>query len=151
VLNFSEWDRIQVKAVLAANDVESQRMPPAYSSAVLPGTQLSADERVVLSRGLEDTFGGWVGIVVTMTDYTFSPNVLRIDGGEGQRIVLTLQNNGELPHSFFAPALELLSDEIGPGQSQTLEFISTREESVRFVCTVQGHARDGMIGYLTIE
>jgi ABC-type transport system involved in multi-copper enzyme maturation permease subunit len=151
VLNFSEWDRIQVKAVLAANDVETRHMPPAYSSTLLPGTQLSADERVALSRGLEDTFGGWVGIVITMTDFAFSPNVLRIDGGEGQRIVLSLQNNGELPHSFFAPALDLLSDEVGPGQTLTLDFISTREESVRFVCTIQGHERDGMVGYITIE
>jgi hypothetical protein len=150
VLNFSEWDRIQLKAVLAANDVEIQRMPPAYSSTLLPETRLSPDERDALSLGLEATFGGWVGIVITMTDHQFSPNTVRIDGGEGQRIVFSLQNNGELPHSFFAPALDLLSDEIGPGQSQTLEFISTREESVRFVCTIQGHERDGMIGYLTI-
>jgi uncharacterized cupredoxin-like copper-binding protein len=150
-LNFSEWDRIQVKAVLAANDVEIQRMPPAYSSAFLPGTQLSPGERDTLSRGLEATFGGWVGIVITMTDFHFTPNTLRIDGGEGQRIVISLQNNGDLPHSFFAPALDLLSEEIGPGQTGTLEFISTREDSIRFVCTVQGHERDGMVGYLTIQ
>ena len=150
-LNLSEWDRIQVKAILAANDVETQRMPPTYSGMLLPGTPLSVDERIALSSGLENTFGGWVGIVITMTEFSFGPSTLRIDGGEGQRIVLTLQNNGELPHSFYAPALDLLSDEIGPGQSQTLEFISTREDSVRFVCTIQGHVRDGMIGYLAIE
>jgi uncharacterized cupredoxin-like copper-binding protein len=151
VLNFSEWDRIQMKGVLAANDVDTERMPPAVTSRLFGGPELSADERIALSHGLETTFGGSVGIIITMTDNTFSPNPLRVEGGEGQRIVFSVQNKGSTPHSFSAPALGLESREIAPGDRQTLEFISTREESVRFVCTVPGHEQAGMVGYLTIE
>jgi uncharacterized cupredoxin-like copper-binding protein len=150
-VNFSEWDRIQIKGVLAADDVQTQRMPPAFASALLPGAELSADEQSAMFHGLEATFGGSVGIVITMTDNTFSPNPLRIEGGEGQRIVFSLQNNGTTTHSFSAPALGLQSTDIAPGDRETIQFISTREESVRYVCTVPGHEQAGMVGYITIE
>ena len=150
-INFSEWDRIQIKAVLAADDVQTTRMPPPVSSVLLPGTELSAEERAAMFSGLEATFGGSVNIVISMTEYQFSPTPLRIEGGEGQRVVFSLQNNGTETHSFSAPALGLQSREIAPGDRQTLQFISTQEFSVRYVCTVPGHEDKGMVGYLTIE
>jgi hypothetical protein len=150
-LNFSEWDRVQSAAAMAADAVEKRRMPPPSKTSVYPGTQLEPAERESLVRGLLNTLGGPTGLIITMTDYAFQPNQLRIEGGEGQHIVITLQNKGSTPHSFSAPALKLLSSQIAPSASQTVDFISLREEPVRFVCNVPGHEQAGMIGYITFQ
>ena len=150
-VNYSEWDRIQIKAVLAADDVQTEHMPPPFSKVLLPGTDLSQEEGSTLFHGLEATFGGSVGIVISMTDNKFSPTPLRIEGGEGQRIVISVQNNGTTTHSFSAPALGLQTHDIPPGGRETVQFISTQEFSVRYVSTVPGDEAAGLVGYISIE
>jgi plastocyanin len=89
------------------------------------------------------------GVVLTMRDNTFDTGLFTIEGGEGQRIVFTLVNQGSVPHNLSIPDLRVQSSDIAPGQTGTIEFVSYIEGTHRFLCTRPGHA--GMVGYVTIE
>jgi nitrite reductase (NO-forming) len=91
------------------------------------------------------------GMVITLRDHTFDPGLFTIEGGEGQRIILTLANRGSVPHNLSIPGLKVQSSDIAPGQTGTVEFISYADDTYRFVCSVPGHQEAGMVGYITIQ
>jgi nitrite reductase (NO-forming) len=91
------------------------------------------------------------GMVITLRDHTFDPGLFTIEGGEGQRIILTLVNRGSVPHNLSIPGLKVQSSDVGPGQTGTVEFVSYADDTYRFVCSVPGHQDSGMVGYITIQ
>jgi plastocyanin len=95
--------------------------------------------------------GKQVSIRVALIDFGYDPNPFHIDGGEGQHVTITLQNRGTVPHNLAVPDLGLMSAEVAPGQTATLDFVSDRDGTFRVLCTLPGHEEAGMRGYVSID
>lgn len=104
----------------------------------------------------QTTAGGGGGETsVGMTEYEFDPNDLSVAAGD----TLALTNDGQIPHNLTivegtdpeAGGAELAaSDDIAGGDSGELT-VDAEPGDYSFLCTIPGHAEDGMVGTITIE
>jgi plastocyanin len=91
---------------------------------------------------------------IVMTEYEFEPNAFTVPTGN----TLTLSNDGQVPHNMAIVEGEptgggaeiAASDDIAPGKSGGLT-IDAEPGEYGFLCTIPGHAEDGMVGTVTIE
>lgn len=99
--------------------------------------------------------GGGGETSVGMTEYEFDPNDLSVAAGD----TLALTNDGQIPHNLTivegtdpeAGGAELAaSDDIAGGDSGELT-VDAEPGDYSFLCTIPGHAEDGMVGTITIE
>ncbi|MBV9599748.1 MAG: cupredoxin domain-containing protein [Chloroflexi bacterium] len=91
------------------------------------------------------------GIVITLRDDGFTPKTFTIDGGEGQRYVMTLVNAGSEPHQWAIDGLNVRSGVVPPGQNGTIDFVPNREGTYRVVDPLPGHEQAGLVGYITVD
>ena len=87
-------------------------------------------------------------ITVSMVDLAFEPNALTIPADTDVSLVLT--NNGVAPHNFYFDQLDLHSDTLSPGDSETLT-LNLPAGTYTFYCNIPGHKQAGMVGTLTVE
>jgi plastocyanin len=100
----------------------------------------------------DDTGGGETS--VAMTEYEFDPNDLSAASGD----TLTLDNEGELPHNLTIVEGEptgggaeiAASDDIPGGESGTMT-VDAEPGDYGFLCTIPGHAEQGMTGTIKVE
>jgi len=85
---------------------------------------------------------------VKMVDLGYNPNQLTIPANTD--VTVTLQNTGQLPHTFDIDALNIHSDEVQPGQTATVK-INAAAGSYQFYCREPGHKEAGMVGTLTVQ
>ena len=102
---------------------------------------------------------------VTTTDFTFSPNTFTVPAG--QKISLSLTNNGAVAHSFIImkAGVEIKSHfedadpsgiywqqaPVPPGNSINAEFTAPSEPGdYQIVCGVHGHFEAGMVAKLIV-
>jgi glucose/arabinose dehydrogenase/uncharacterized cupredoxin-like copper-binding protein len=88
------------------------------------------------------------GQTIDLVDIAFQPNELTIPAG--QDVTITLDNKGNLPHSFDIDALGIDSGEIQPGSSGTVT-INAKAGDYQFYCKVPGHKEAGMVGTLHVK
>jgi uncharacterized cupredoxin-like copper-binding protein len=110
-------------------------------------------------------------LTVEAQDLAFSPMALEVSAGD--RVKLTLQNNGALEHDFSIMEFPMegkaeetngmdhamgegskepeLHVAAGPGQSATLDFTPSKPGTYEFWCTVPGHKEAGMRGTLVVN
>lgn len=86
-------------------------------------------------------------LVMTVTEYVFSPTELKVDFGES--VNLTLKNTGEIPHDLVIPELGV-HIAAGPGQQATTGIAPEKAGSFDFLCSYPGHAEAGMTGLLVV-
>ena len=110
-----------------------------------------AIETVVAVAGSRQAAHQQTGIVITMRDDGFTPRLFTIDGGENQRFVLTLVNAGSEPHQMSIDDLNVRSGVVPPGQRGSIDFVSVREGTYRFVDPLPGHEQAGLLGYVTFD
>jgi plastocyanin len=99
-----------------------------------------------------DTGGGET--TVAMTEYEFDPNDLSVASGD----TLALDNEGELPHNLTIVEGEptgggaeiAASDDIPGGESGTMT-VDAEPGDYGFLCTIPGHAEQGMTGTIKVE
>jgi plastocyanin len=99
-----------------------------------------------------DTGGGET--TVAMTEYEFDPNDLSVASGD----TLALDNEGELPHNLTIVEGEptgggaevAASDDIPAGESGTMT-VDAEPGDYGFLCTIPGHAEQGMTGTIKVE
>ena len=93
---------------------------------------------------------------VSMTDFAFDPDNIALDG----EATLTLTNDGEIVHNMAIlegddplsgddPVTE--SEDIEAGESGGIEVGDLEAGDYSFLCTIPGHAEDGMTGTMTVE
>jgi len=104
-------------------------------------------------------------INVTMTDFTYSPNVFTVP--MGQQISFRAQNNGAVAHSFIImQAGHEIKDhftdadkanvyweqaEVDPGQSAQASFAAPAQPGTyQIVCGNGGHVEAGMVAKLVV-
>lgn len=79
---------------------------------------------------------------------TFEPDVIEIEVGETIEFVFT--NTGGT-HDFIIPSLDVGTEVISEGETDS--FIYTFEEpgSFEFICSVGNHAAEGMVGEIIVS
>lgn len=106
----------------------------------------------VLSVGCGGGGGGGNSFTVKGTDYKFDPADITVQSG--QKVTVTLQNNGSVAHNWTV--LDLDGKDVGTGdveprQKKSVEFTATKAGTYTIECTVPGHADAGMKGTLTVR
>ncbi|MBK5268732.1 MAG: cupredoxin domain-containing protein [Acidimicrobiia bacterium] len=94
----------------------------------------------------QSTINGAREIVVTSTEFGFSPSA--ITGTVGESINIVLVNDGSVTHDWSIPELGVRIV-ANPGQQATAGFTLDAAGSYQALCSIPGHAKAGMIG--TVE
>jgi len=87
-------------------------------------------------------------IVVEGSNFTFSPNTLKVKKGEKTRIVF---KNTEGMHDFRVDELNIKTASIREGQEDFVEFTADKKGSFEFYCSVANHRMMGMKGTVVVE
>jgi plastocyanin len=107
----------------------------------------------------EAAAGGGGATEIGMTEYAFKPRNVTV--GRGDTIIAT--NDGEMPHNYTIQGLrggdELTTGDVDPGSSGKVRLdVSVRGGTRHLergkwgvICTIPGHAEQGMKGTLTVE
>ncbi len=69
----------------------------------------------------------------------------------GSEVVLTLKNNAVMGHNLHIPKLEVMTETITKGESDTVRFTTTEPGTYAIRCEVTGHAEAGMTGKLKVR
>lgn len=88
-------------------------------------------------------------IVVTVSEFYFSPESLNISKGEKVRIWIV--NDGSTAHNLHLPDMNLDSGNVAPGNKGYVDFVSDRVGSYNFYCGVGGHKDLGMNGNIIVK
>lgn len=88
-------------------------------------------------------------IAISGTEFSLSPATITVNAGETVRITFT--NTGTTIHNFGISALGVRTRTIGPGASDTIEFVASQSGTFDFDCSVGNHAALGMVGQLTVS
>jgi plastocyanin len=96
----------------------------------------------------EEAAGGGGATEISMTEYAFDPTDATVSQGD----TITATNDGELPHNYTieADGDEVTSGDVDPGGTgEATVDVAPGEYDV--ICTIPGHAEQGMEGTLTVE
>ena len=91
---------------------------------------------------------------VAMTEYEFEPNDLSVAAGD----TIALTNDGQVPHNMTIVEGEATgggaevaaSDDLAGGESASFA-VDAEPGDYGFLCTIPGHAEDGMVGTIKVE
>lgn len=86
---------------------------------------------------------------VVGTEFNYEPSTITVEQGQTVRIVF--ENSGEYPHNFIIDELDVSSETISPGETDTVEFTASASGTYTFYCSLPGHQQAGMEGDLTVE
>lgn len=92
--------------------------------------------------------GATASIEVSMVDLAFEPSDLTIAADTDASIVLT--NEGAAPHNFYFDDLDIHSETLRAGDTETLT-VNLPAGTYTFYCKIPGHKQAGMVGTLTVE
>lgn len=86
-------------------------------------------------------------ITLIATDFNWIP--AEISAAPGQKINITITNDGLVRHNLEIPELNI-DVNIEVGESKTVSFVATESGTLEFICNEPGHEELGMIGTITI-
>ncbi|BDG61113.1 cupredoxin domain-containing protein [Caldinitratiruptor microaerophilus] len=89
-----------------------------------------------------------VEVTATITEWKIEPAEIEVEAGK--RLVLTVKNEGTVPHNFAIPELNLRLVGIAPGASRTVELNADEPGTYEFLCDIPGHAQLGQRGTLKV-
>jgi plastocyanin len=91
--------------------------------------------------------GGGAATEVSMTEYAFDPADATVSQGD----TITATNDGEIPHNYTIEADgEEGTEDVDPGSSGELT-VNVDPGEYEVICTIPGHAEQGMTGTITVE
>ncbi len=85
---------------------------------------------------------------VAIKEWKMDPANLTVPAGS--RLVLTIRNDGDSPHHFVIPALDVHVENLAPGASKTVELNADKAGTYTYFCDIPGHAQLGQQGSLTV-
>jgi plastocyanin len=89
---------------------------------------------------------------IRMTEYAFDPADVTVGGGD----TITATNDGQLPHNYTvigaggAGAVEAVTGDVDPGSTGEIT-LNLQSGEYEVICTIPGHAEQGMRGTLTVR
>ncbi|MDW8253480.1 MAG: heavy metal translocating P-type ATPase [Chloroflexota bacterium] len=90
-------------------------------------------------------------IEVTARNFRFDPPVMTVRAREGDRIRVVLRNEDPVLHDWVVRGVANAHVSALGGQTRSGFFRITGADAFRVVCTVPGHERLGMVGFLVVE
>lgn len=84
-------------------------------------------------------------------DYWFNETNPDIIVTRGSIVEVTIENVGEIVHSFRVVAVSQDSGYIYPGESITMSFVAGQPGVYDYICTIPGHVELGMFGKFIIQ
>jgi len=87
-----------------------------------------------------------VSVSLVAKDNIFEPDVISV--APDALVSVTLQNKGDLPHTFTIRDLEVDTGTVAPGESGQVEF-EAPEDDLMFVCSI--HEFQGQTGQLVVK
>lgn len=91
---------------------------------------------------------GATEVAVVGTEFGFTPTVITVTKGEPVNV--TFVNDGRILHDFTISELDI-SFQVRPGQEATIGFTSKEAGVYSIVCTLPGHASQGMTATLVVK
>lgn len=88
-------------------------------------------------------------ITVAGSEYKFTPSSLVVT--EGERLKITFQNTGKLPHNLTIDELRVATDTIAGGKTTTVEFTANKTGTFSMYCSVGNHRALGMEGEVEVK
>lgn len=88
-------------------------------------------------------------IQVEGNEYSFTPKSLTL--AKGDKVMLTFNNTGRLPHNFTIDELGVATKTISGGETDSIEFTVTKSGTFESYCGVGGHRSLGMEGEVKVE
>ena len=86
-------------------------------------------------------------------DNSLSFNPANIEVNEGDKIVIIFkvgQNSPLAPHNLHIHGYDIITEDVNPGESDTIEFIADNIGTFTIQCDIAGHADLGMTGELIV-
>ena len=99
-------------------------------------------------EGTAEAIDGAAEIVVTATDFAFSPATLEFE--VGKPVNLTLVNDGTVPHDLVIPGLNV-HVAATPGEQATVGVVPETTGTFDALCTYPGHASAGMTATVNVR
>jgi FtsP/CotA-like multicopper oxidase with cupredoxin domain len=96
--------------------------------------------------GVEAGAGGASSVSVSLTEFALDPSPITVAAGG----VLTITNDGTVPHNFGIDGTDILTDDLGAGETATLNLASLEPGAYTAYCTIAGHRDAGMEAPLDI-
>jgi plastocyanin len=143
---------LSVALVTAACAQQEPTVPAGGGGATPTGGETGDAEETIEIAGQEaadhgsEDVTGESEIELELDDFYFEPTVL--EGEAGQRLSLTLFNEGEAPHTFTIDE-QTVDEELQPGDEDvTVEVTFPDSGALVFYCRF--HAGGGMVGGLSV-
>ena len=87
-------------------------------------------------------------ITIEAEEYSYSTEEISVKKGE--KVKLTMVNNGRMSHDFVVDDTDIATSFVGPGKSVSVEFTIDEIGSYTFFCSVGNHRALGMEGTLEV-
>lgn len=116
--------------------------PIATKGMPVPGSNVS--EKIVTDNGTPAR-----EIAVSGNEYSFIPSTITVKKGEKIKIIFT--NTGNLPHNLVIDDLNVKTNVIGPGESDSVEFVTDSDSELSYYCSIGGHRDRGMEGKIELS
>ncbi|MGE5674145.1 MAG: cupredoxin domain-containing protein [Mycobacterium leprae] len=99
--------------------------------------------------------GGGKTVPLTLTmgennQMKFNPATITVDKGSTVQLTLVNKDTAQA-HDFTVPDFNVMSPNVGPGQSATIKFTANKAGTFTFFCSVPGHRENGMQGTITVK
>ncbi len=88
-------------------------------------------------------------ISISASEYSFNPLSLSLNKGE--KVRLTVTNNGRMQHDLVIEELNLGTEMLTRGESGVIEFTVPESGELTYFCSVSNHRALGMEGKITIK
>ena len=87
-------------------------------------------------------------VTVKMTEYRFRLSTNTVHKGT---VVFTIQNKGQVPHTFAIRKLQKVSSLVQAGRTITMRVTFRTTGTYYYLCTVGAHEQYGMFGNLRVK
>jgi plastocyanin len=87
-------------------------------------------------------------VTVKMTEYRFRLSTNTVHKGT---VIFTIQNKGQLPHTFAIQKLQKVSSLVQAGRTTTMRVTFRKTGKYYYLCTVGAHVQYGMFGNLRVK
>lgn len=88
-------------------------------------------------------------IKISGNEYSFSPSSISVKKGE--KVKITFENTGRLPHNVTIAELGFTTDTIAGGKATQAEFTADKSGTFTMYCSVGNHKALGMTGEVEVE
>lgn len=84
---------------------------------------------------------------VNLAEFAMTPAMLDVPPGD---VTIHVTNSGTVVHNFSIAERSLTTRDIQPGEAQTITLKNATAGTLKFQCTIPGHAASGMVGEIHV-